>query len=270
MLPTRTLRSLCFISHNPLRRQRTFIFHHLRPTQAPFSSIMPSTNLPSNTHYLTIAFIGGGNMAEAIAGGLLANGYPTHKIRVSEPFPDRVRYLNERYPSLNVVADNHAAVRGADDPDTTALRADVVVLAVKPQILSTVVLNLAPTMQAVNPLVISIAAGIRTEDILRWAGSEDVALVRCMPNTPALVLEGAAGLYATSNVSGEQKETAERILGAVSKKVCWVPKESALDAVTAVSGSGPAYFFLLMEAMGKSQCCLSFVYKVLFSVRSPY
>ncbi|RUP16033.1 pyrroline-5-carboxylate reductase, partial [Jimgerdemannia flammicorona] len=223
-------------------------------TMAP--TVHQSTDAQStDPHHPTIVFIGGGNMAEAIAGGLLANGYPNHRIRVSEPLPERIAYLHDRYPTLNVLADNHVALRGANPESSPA--ADVVVLAVKPQILRPVVTDIAPTLRAANPLVISIAAGIRTEDILRWAGAKDVALVRCMPNTPALVLEGAAGLYATAKVSEAQKETAERILGAVSKKVAWVHKEELLDAVTAVSGSGPAYFFLVMEAMAALDLGLS-------------
>ncbi|HET8708012.1 MAG TPA: pyrroline-5-carboxylate reductase, partial [Pseudomonadales bacterium] len=123
----------------------------------------------------------------------------------------------------------------------------VVVLAVKPQQMAQVVSELAPVLQKTQPLIISIAAGITSERIQQWAGY-DAAVVRCMPNTPALVLTGATGMFANAKVEEHQKQLAKSILGAVGIAL-WVPQEDQLDAVTALSGSGPAYFFLVMEAM---------------------
>jgi pyrroline-5-carboxylate reductase len=124
---------------------------------------------------------------------------------------------------------------------------DVVVLAVKPQAMREVLLQIAPVVQQKKSLVVSIAAGISQTSLALWLGS-DVAIVRCMPNTPALVLTGATALHANANVDEEEKDLAENILRAVGLSL-WVDDEAQLDAVTAVSGSGPAYFFLMMEAM---------------------
>jgi len=198
---------------------------------------------PVQTPRLT--FVGGGNMAEAIIGGLLTGGYPPSHLTVSEPVPERVAYLASKYHGINI----H---RGENNLAVSESPADVVILAVKPQVMHPVLVDLAATLRTVKPLMISIAGGIRTTDIQRWIGSDDTPLVRAMPNTPALVLEGAAGMYATPQVGKEDKQCAERILGAVSKVVRWVNAEEEIDAVTAVSGSGPAYFFLLMEAMEKA------------------
>jgi pyrroline-5-carboxylate reductase len=195
-----------------------------------------------------IAFIGGGNMAEAIMGGLYhpSVGHPHTHLRFSEPLEERRQYMNQKYPDVLGTADNDAVVDGAD----------IVILAVKPQVLKPVVEALAPTLHKnPNTLIISIAAGIETEAILRWLNAQDyqAPLVRIMPNTPALIGEGAVGLFATNVVTQEQKELTERLLGSVSKVLSWVEKESLIDTITGMSGSGPAYFFLMMEAMGKDQ-----------------
>lgn len=182
-----------------------------------------------------IAFIGAGNMARAIIGGLLENGFPPARIWAAEPKPERLRDLAEQ--GLNVTCDNTAAVAGAD----------IVVLAVKPQVMQAVASELAGAVQSRQPLVISIAAGISLDALQRWLGGE-VALVRCMPNTPALVQTGASGLYANARVSAAERQQATRLLEAVGRAL-WVQSEAELDAVTALSGSGPAYYFLLMEAM---------------------
>lgn len=183
----------------------------------------------------TIAFIGAGNMARAIIGGLLENGFAAANILASEPDVARLEDLAGQ--GLNVTSDNAAAVAAAD----------IVVLAVKPQIMKAVATELAPAVQARQPLVISIAAGIDLAALERWLGGA-VALVRCMPNTPALVQTGASGLFANSRVSDSQRQQATRILEAVGIAL-WVQEEAELDAVTAISGSGPAYYFLMMEAM---------------------
>jgi pyrroline-5-carboxylate reductase len=182
-----------------------------------------------------IAFIGAGNMARAIIGGLLENGFAPSAIWASEPDAERLQDLAER--GLNVTSDNSAAVAAAD----------IVVLAVKPQVMKSVATDLAAAVQSRRPLVVSIAAGISLEALERWLGGA-VALVRCMPNTPSLVQTGASGLFANSRVSDEQRQQASAVLEAVGIAL-WVQSEAELDAVTAISGSGPAYYFLLMEAM---------------------
>ncbi len=186
-----------------------------------------------------ITFIGGGNMATSLIGGLIANHYPANHITVAEPDAEKLKLQQEKF-QVNISGDNNQAVA------TT----DVVVLAVKPQILQKVCRDISASVQAKKPLIISIAAGIRSTDINRWLGNNN-ALVRCMPNTPSLVQTGATGLYANKQVTDKQKETAENILGAAGITL-WVDDEKLLDSVTAVSGSGPAYFFLLMEAMQKA------------------
>ena len=140
------------------------------------------------------------------------------------------------------------------DNNHETLQQDVVVLSVKPQLMQIVCKQLAESENVAAPLYISIAAGIRTADIARWLGA-DVALVRCMPNTPALIQCGATALFANRSVNDSQKQLAEAILQAVGLSA-WVAEEDLLDAVTAVSGSGPAYFFLLIEAMQKTAVAL--------------
>ncbi len=185
----------------------------------------------------TIAFIGAGNMAASIIGGLIAKGFSASTIIASDPSPQSLSYLRKLAP-VKTMDDNHKAVA----------KADVVVLAVKPQLMKTVLQDLATELPAKKqPLFISIAAGIEIASLERWLGG-NVPVVRCMPNTPALVQTGATALYANAAVTDEQRELADQILRAVGIAL-WVNDESTLDAVTAVSGSGPAYFFLLMEAM---------------------
>ena len=177
-------------------------------------------------------------MATSLMSGLIASGHSPQQLWVSDTAAATLRSHCEQL-NVNVSADNIKIVQ----------EADVVVLAVKPQILREVALQIAPAIQQKKSLVVSIAAGISQTSLALWLGS-DVAIVRCMPNTPALVLTGATALHANANVDEEQKDLAENILRAVG--VClWVADENQLDAVTAVSGSGPAYFFLMMEAMEK-------------------
>lgn len=184
-----------------------------------------------------IGFIGGGNMASSLIGGLLANQHPAAAIHVSEPDGGRRDDLARRFP-VHVHADNRKTVAAAQ----------VLVLAVKPQKLEEVSRDLAEQVRQRRPLIISIAAGVRAADIARWLGDDALPLIRVMPNTPALIGAGATALYATAAVSHAQRETAATILSAVGI-ACWVEDEAALDAVTAISGSGPAYFFHLMEAL---------------------
>lgn len=183
----------------------------------------------------TLAFIGAGNMARAIIGGLISNGFPATSIRASSPNIDRLADLKSQ--GLFVTADNTEAM----------LSADIVVLAVKPQMLKAVLQPLADSAGQNKPLFISVAAGITSHSINKWLGGNQ-AIVRCMPNTPALVKMGANGLYANTNVNQTQRAQAETVLSATGLTL-WVEQEEQLHAVTAVSGSGPAYYFLFMEAM---------------------
>lgn len=187
---------------------------------------------------LKIGFIGAGNMASSLIGGLLADGFPADAIWVSDIDRDRLRFLAER-SGVHAACENHEVVACSD----------VVVLAVKPQQIRGVAKGIAAAVQRRKPLIVSIAAGIREHDLERWLGGE-VAIVRAMPNTPALVQSGATALHANPAVNPKQREQTESLLRAVGLTV-WVQEEALLDAVTAVSGSGPAYFFLLMEAMEK-------------------
>ena len=183
-----------------------------------------------------ITFIGGGNMARSLIGGLIADGFNPQHIHVADPEPLCLQSLIDSYP--NHIFNNNV--------EATA-NCDVVILAVKPQQLQAVVKQLAPHWHP-DRLLISIAAGIRLNDIARWLNQDKTAIVRSMPNTPSLVQAGATALYANNHVSNQQHELAESILRSVGLAL-WVKEEVQLDAVTALSGSGPAYFFLVMEAM---------------------
>mgnify|MGYP005988780265 CR=1 FL=1 len=185
-----------------------------------------------------ICFIGGGNMATSLIGGLIAQGHSADSISVSDPNEEQRRQLEKQF-SINTFADCGPAM----------VNADIVVLAVKPQIMKAVALNVASAITADSkaPLFVSIAAGINLFSLQSWLG-KDQAIVRCMPNTPSLIQLGASGLFANENTSLVQKNLAETVLKAAGI-VQWVQSEAEIDAVTAVSGSGPAYYFLLMEAM---------------------
>lgn len=186
----------------------------------------------------TITFIGAGNMANSIIGGLIHQGYPADAITACDPNAENLTLLADTF-AIHTLNNNAQACE----------HCDVIVLAVKPQILKCVVLDLQQTLaqRTCKPLILSIAAGISCEQIQTWS-EQDSAVVRCMPNTPALVQQGASGLYANEHTSDAQKSMAETLLRAVGYAT-WVDHESDIDAVTAVSGSAPAYFFLLMEAM---------------------
>lgn len=180
-----------------------------------------------------ISFIGGGNMAQALIGGLLSQGLPATRVTVSEPVAAIRDML--AFKGVGVTADNLAAIE----------HADIIVLAVKPQLMGSVLAPLAGKLK--NQLVISIAAGIGIETLSRLLGGYH-RIVRAMPNTPALIQAGATGLYADVAVADHDRIQAAKVLGAAGL-VIWVDEEKKLDAVTAVSGSGPAYFFYMMEAM---------------------
>lgn len=187
----------------------------------------------------TLAFIGGGNMATSLIGGLIAGGYDAQTIWVADPDRSKLDVLHRRF-GVNTTTDNLQAVQ----------EAEVVILAVKPQQLKSVALALKGGATPLRPLWLTIAAGIRSADLERWLGSP-VPIVRAMPNTPALVQAGATALFANPQVTADQRQTAESVLRAVGLTL-WLAKEELMDAVTALSGSGPAYFFLVMEVMEKA------------------
>jgi pyrroline-5-carboxylate reductase len=187
---------------------------------------------------LKITLIGGGNMARGLIGGLLGHGATAAQIIVADPFAAGREAL-ERDFGVRTTDDNHAA----------ATHADVVVLAVKPQQMAPVARDLAPALLQL-PLVISVAAGIRASDVQRWLGP-GIPIVRAMPNRPALIGAGASGLYAAEDVSAAQRALAAQVMQATGLCV-WVQSEAELDIVTALSGSGPAYFFRLAELMAEA------------------
>jgi pyrroline-5-carboxylate reductase len=190
---------------------------------------------------MKIAFIGGGNMAAALIAGLAGKLTPGANIHVVDPNPASLDKLRQEY-GVTVTGGAGEAVGAAE----------VLVLAVKPQVMHEVTQQLLPLLQAAqaagrSPLVLSIAAGIRSVDLSRWLGDYP-AIVRTMPNTPALIGMGVTGMVASAGVSAQQREAADQILRAVGATV-WLDDEAKIDAVTAVSGSGPAYVFYFIEAM---------------------
>ena len=184
----------------------------------------------------SVSFIGGGNMGAALIRGLIAQGLAPGNITVGEPMPARRTTLAQEF-GVRVSGDNREAAQGAD----------VVVLAVKPQDMAATVQSFADVFRPRAPLVLSIAAGIRVADIQGWCGP-GVAVVRAMPNRPALNGAGATAIYAPAGLADTHRALAEQVLGASGTTV-WVRDEHSLDVVTALSGSGPAYFFLLAELM---------------------
>lgn len=189
----------------------------------------------------TIAFIGAGNMASALVQGLIKKGSDPGHVLASDHNPDKLAELARR-----------CGIQGSADNIDLARRADLLVLAVKPQGLKAVAEEVAPTLRerlaAGRPcLLLSVAAGITLDSLQRWVDAAQ-PIVRCMPNTPALVGAGASALFANAAAGEEQRKLAEEVMAAVGS-VSWLASEAEMDAVTALSGSGPAYFFLMMEAM---------------------
>ena len=182
------------------------------------------------------AFIGGGNMARSLIGGLVQRGAHAAQIRVAEPMETLRAALAADF-GVQVFGQASEAVYGAG----------LWVMAVKPQVMREVCAALATRAQAQKPVVLSIAAGITSQQVSQWLGG-DIAVVRAMPNTPALLGAGASGLFANTQVDAEGRERAQALLSSVGRAV-WIEDEAKMDAVTAVSGSGPAYVFLLAEAM---------------------
>jgi len=186
-------------------------------------------------HVLNIAFIGAGNMARSIISGLVKNGYPAHTIYASDPSREQLEQLNSEF-GIHIDNDNAAV----------AYAADVIVLAVKPQMMAQVCQDLRSRASLDGKLFISIAAGILVERLQQLLGQSKV--IRTMPNTPALLGLGMTGLYTDHQVSDEECHFAEQLMSAVGK-TCWVEKQSQLNTVIAAAGSAPAYFFLFMDAM---------------------
>lgn len=191
---------------------------------------------------MNICFVGGGNMATALIGGLLQRGFAPAHIHVVEIDPGCCQRLHNEY-----------SVRASADLLGTVPHCDCIVLAVKPQQLHEVSSQIAPLLN--NHLVISVAAGIRAHDLARWLNSRNV--VRAMPNTPALIRSGITGLYALPEVSAAHRHEAQAIMTAVGNTL-WLEEESMMDGVTAISGSGPAYVFYFIEAMQQAARELGF------------
>ena len=185
---------------------------------------------------IKVGFIGAGNMAASIITGLLNRGLGADCVFASDPDPERLAMLGAQAP-----------IQACEDNAAVAAAVDVLVLAVKPQAMDVALAGLDAVVAGRQVVVLSIAAGLTLTSLEQRLGS-DTAVVRSMPNTPALLGEGASALFANAVTSAEQREQVAAVLGAVGT-VCWLDSETLLDAVTAVSGSGPAYFFLLMEAM---------------------
>ena len=183
-----------------------------------------------------IGFIGAGNMAQSIIGGMLNRGWPSSQIIATAPSESSRSAVSNQF-GISVSEDNLDAVE-----------ADVVFLCVKPNLIKSVLADIAPALQVRKPLLISVAAGVTMDCLNRWVGGNPLAIIRSMPNTPSLLGVGACGLFANSQVDAEQKDLAESIFQSVGI-VEWVDQEALIDAVIAVSGSGPAYYFLFMEVM---------------------
>jgi pyrroline-5-carboxylate reductase len=187
---------------------------------------------------IRIRFVGAGNMAASLIGGLLNKGLTASQISASDPGAVQRGYIENQF---NVLTYN--------DNKAHFGMPDMVILAVKPQIMKLVLLDVAESISETSPLVISVAAGITTTQIANWLStdlSNDLSIVRTMPNTPALIGQGAIGMFANEQVSAAQKHLTEQVMDAVGTSV-WLSKESQIDTVTALSGSGPAYFFMFME-----------------------
>lgn len=184
-----------------------------------------------------ISFVGAGNMASSLIGGLIADKYNPQHIWATSPSIEKLTQLQECF-GINTTIDNNEGVH----------HADIIVLAVKPAQLKDVILETAAHIHERKPLLISIVTGIRINTLCTWLNTEQLSIVRCMPNTPSLVGCGATALYCNAITTPEQKATAESIMRAVGLTI-WLNNENDIDIVTALSGSGPAYFFLIMQAL---------------------
>ncbi len=188
-----------------------------------------------NPKQLKIGFVGGGNMARAIVAGLLRSGHPADRLLIADPSKEQRQLIADLNPAVGLSADN----------ESVAQNADILVLAVKPQVMAKVLDRLGP--RPAGQLILSIAAGISLQQ-LRESLGEDASIVRSMPNQPAAVGAGMAALVTKGELRANQRDQAEYVMGATGQ-AGWVADERLIDAVTAISGSGPAYFYLLMEIM---------------------
>jgi len=184
-----------------------------------------------------VGLIGGGNMGRAIAGGLLRGGMHATNLMIAEPLPEQCDLLRKELYGIMVAEEN----------ETVAAAVDTLLFSVKPQILKPVCENLAEIVQQSRPLIMSIAAGPKIEDIDQWLGG-GLSVVRVMPNQPALIDQGISALFANERTDESGRDMAEKIMTAVGQ-VVWLDSESKMDAVTAISGTGPSYFYLLIDCM---------------------
>ena len=190
-----------------------------------------------NNEQVTIAFVGGGNMAQAIIRGLINAGHPASRLKVSDPDTKQRAVLADIHSDLVVTDDNSVAISATD----------IVVLAVKPQIMATVAKQVAADIDTKSPLIISIAAGTTLASLTEWLGN-NTPIVRVMPNQPALIGAGMSGLCATDNLDAANRDLASYVMAAAGE-ISWFASEADMDSVTAISGSGPAYFYLVMEIL---------------------
>jgi pyrroline-5-carboxylate reductase len=187
-------------------------------------------------YHLAIGFIGAGNMTRCFVSGLVTNHYPANHLWASNPSQEKLAYLKQQF-NIHTTMDNQIVAK----------QASIIVLAVKPSMMLTVTQEIRDIVQQQHPLIISIAAGITEPKLREWLGDE-VAIIRCMPNIPAFVNNGATGMFANAYVSHLQRDLAEAIFRAVGTTL-WVNDESLMDTIAALSGSGPAYFYVVMEAL---------------------
>ena len=191
-----------------------------------------------NIEDIRIRFIGAGNMAASIMGGLISKGITASQITASDPGHEQRDYIEKQF-QIQTFAENNAHFG----------MPDMVIIAVKPQIMKQVLADVSDNIRHTHPVVVSVAAGITTKQIAAWLDSglnTDLPIVRTMPNTPALIGHGAIGMFANHAVTTEHKQLTEQVMDAVGTSI-WVTEETNIDAVTALSGSGPAYFFMFMQ-----------------------
>lgn len=200
-----------------------------------------------------IGFLGAGNMGQSLIKGLILNGYPAELLWVCDKHKDKLNDLLVSHPKINITQDMHSLVTNTQ----------VLVLAIKPQVLQSVITDLKTDLQQYTPLLISIAAGIKTQQINTWLSNplNTISIIRAMPNTPALLQVGITGLYADTTVSQQNKKLADQLFGAVGQTI-WIEDEHLMDVITALSGSGPAYFFYILEALIQGATQLGLPHKI--------
>ncbi|PVU86985.1 hypothetical protein BB559_006286 [Furculomyces boomerangus] len=193
-----------------------------------------------------ISFIGGGNIAEAILSGLIKSGHSPSLITVADPYEPQLQKLKNLY-KVGITNNNRSCLESFGEEGC-----DVVIIATKPQIVSVALAETSDIIRKSKPLILSIAAGVPSNSIYKWVDNghgSKISIVRLMPNTPALIGEGAAGMIANEHTTAEQKSLAESIIKQIAKEYYWFKTDEDIDSVTGISGSGPAYFFYMMEAM---------------------